>query len=79
MKNTCNAGTYVSLPDSTTQYLWQCNGSNGGSNSPICSAPLDIVSCSFHIEQFYVCDICGGAQPFGGAPGTPCLKAWGPL
>ena len=35
---TCNAGTYVDTTDTSTQYKWNCNGVNGGTN----------VSCSFN-------------------------------
>ena len=33
-KDLCNGGVYVGVTDSQTQYLWSCNGSNGGTNAP---------------------------------------------
>ncbi|MBI5742434.1 MAG: hypothetical protein HZA25_01165 [Candidatus Niyogibacteria bacterium] len=35
--NTCSAGTFSDLSDTTTAYQWQCLGQNGGANSGTCS------------------------------------------
>lgn len=35
--NSCSAGNLVDLTDSSTSYLWQCQGLNGGADSPECS------------------------------------------
>jgi peptidoglycan hydrolase-like protein with peptidoglycan-binding domain len=37
--NSCTAGTLLDQADSSTQYLWQCAGSNGGSTAS-CSASI---------------------------------------
>ncbi len=38
---TCTAGTRVEQTDTASQYLWQCNGSNGGTNAS-CSLPIPV-------------------------------------
>lgn len=40
--NSCNAGTLNDIADSSTNYLWHCNGINGGSND-ICSLAKSVL------------------------------------
>ena len=40
-RDICLAGTYRNVLDSDTEYLWNCNGSNGGSTA-MCSLPKPI-------------------------------------
>ena len=35
--NSCNPGLLSDIGDSMSDYLWQCMGSNGGNDSPICA------------------------------------------
>jgi len=42
-QNSCTAGTFSDLTDSPTQYLWSCNGQNGGSNAS-CSLNTPVIS-----------------------------------
>lgn len=42
--NACVAGTAVHDTDTSTQYLWHCNGSNGGTNSGQCSATIPVTT-----------------------------------
>jgi uncharacterized repeat protein (TIGR02543 family) len=37
--NTCTAGSFIDVTDSSTQYLWSCVGTNGGSTAS-CSLPI---------------------------------------
>jgi hypothetical protein len=46
--NTCNPGTFVNKTDTSTQYLWSCNGSNGGTNA---QCPLDKAQCSITFNK----------------------------
>ncbi len=39
--NSCLAGTSVNQTDTSTNYLWQCNGTSGGTNES-CSLPIPI-------------------------------------
>jgi hypothetical protein len=40
---TCTAGSYINLPDSSTQYKWECAGLNGG-QSKTCSRTIPVVA-----------------------------------
>lgn len=42
--NGCAEGTYADLSDSPTQWIWRCNGENGGAN-PTCTANKDLPAC----------------------------------
>jgi len=42
--NSCTTGTLSDTADSSTQYLWSCNGSNGGTNAS-CSLNIPTSSC----------------------------------
>lgn len=44
--NTCISGTFSDITDSTTHYLWSCNGSNGGSNAS-CSVAKPTTSTTY--------------------------------
>jgi len=45
--NACLSGQLLDSEDSTTQYLWSCNGAGGGTNA----------SCSLNINLSLACDI----------------------
>ncbi len=58
--NACQAGILSDIPDSATQYLWNCNGENGGSNtSPSCSEDKPVMSGSLTASN---CTIASGAS-----------------
>ena len=40
---TCTAGSYIDLPDSSTQYKWECSGLNGG-QSETCSRTIPVIA-----------------------------------
>lgn len=45
--NSCLTGALLDSTDLSTQYLWSCNGTNGGTNA----------ACSFEINLSLACDI----------------------
>ncbi|MEO5367406.1 MAG: hypothetical protein H7831_13865, partial [Magnetococcus sp. WYHC-3] len=53
--NTCTTGTFSDIADTDTNHLWQCLGSNGGTNAS-CSLPKDVTTpvngiCSTSLNQ----------------------------
>lgn len=38
--NTCTSGTFVDIADSSTHYLWRCEGIDGGINAPTCQRAI---------------------------------------
>ena len=62
VRNGCSAGTAndAAVADTASHYQWRCDGSNGGSNSGVCSAvkPVAPVSC--------------GTAPWSPAASTVC-------
>ena len=38
--NLCSSGTVSAIPTGTGPWSWSCNGSNGGTSSPLCSASV---------------------------------------
>ena len=62
VRNGCSAGTAndAAVADTASHYQWRCDGSNGGSNSGVCSAqkPVAPVSC--------------GTAPWSPATSTVC-------
>jgi hypothetical protein len=78
--NTCSAGVFMDIPDSSSSYQWQCNWQNGGANSPTCSSPFpaSYYSCSIQTLQIYECDVCWWWRPYNWPSWIPCLKAWWP-
>ena len=62
VRNGCSAGTAndTAVADTASHYRWRCDGSNGGSNSGVCSAekPVAPVSC--------------GTAPWSPATSTVC-------
>jgi uncharacterized protein YgiM (DUF1202 family) len=44
--NACSTGSFSDVPDSASNYLWSCNGSNGGTNAS-CSLPITPAASTF--------------------------------
>ena len=46
--NGCAEGTYANLSDSPTEWIWRCNGENGGAH-PTCTANKDLPACGGNV------------------------------
>ena len=68
VRNTCTAGTPNddAVPDSSSAYLWRCDGLNGGQNSRICFVRLEDV----------VDGVCDESVRNGCSAGTPNPAAY---
>jgi hypothetical protein len=45
-RDACGAGSFSDIPDTASNYLWSCNGSNGGTNAS-CSLPIGATASTF--------------------------------
>ena len=64
VRNGCSAGTAndAAVADTASHYQWRCDGSNGGSNSGVCSAekPVAPVSCGTASWSPATSTVCSG-------------------
>ena len=64
VRNGCSAGTAndAAVADTASHYQWRCDGSNGGSNSGVCSAqkPVAPVSCGTATWSPATSTVCSG-------------------
>ena len=64
VRNGCSAGTAndAAVADTASHYQWRCDGSNGGSNSGVCSAekPVAPVSCGTVSWSPAASTVCSG-------------------
>ena len=70
VRNTCTAGTPNddAVPDSSSAYLWRCDGLNGGQNSRICFVRREDVVDGVCDES--VRNGCSAGTPNGGHAGA---------
>jgi len=68
-RNSCDAGSIIDIPDTSTEIKWNCGGSNGGITAP-CQDPKTIVAgCETPINPPVItfCMNLASAGCFGGA------------
>lgn len=87
--NSCSSGSLNDIPDSTTNYLWNCNGSGGGINVS-CSMPLPSnASCGTADYRSYIYNqtelfsggrsYCSSGTPSPNPPANPVpggISSW---